>query len=88
MPCRHTGGVDVRLYSFLTLALDGVVWVVNATPQLLYPRERGRLHIVQVAAWGPRIGLSRYGEEIISCVNRVRNPSHTARIRSLYRLSC
>jgi hypothetical protein len=24
LPCRHRGGIDVKLYSFLTSAVDGV----------------------------------------------------------------
>jgi hypothetical protein len=35
-PCRHGGGVEVWLHSFLTPALDGVQWLIHPCP--LYPR--------------------------------------------------
>jgi len=50
MPCRHTAGVDVRLYSFLTLALDGCVRVCvcvggqRHAPAALPPRKRHATH--------------------------------------------
>ena len=39
MPLRHIVGVEVQLHSFLTSMLLWW-WVVNVTPQLLYPEER------------------------------------------------
>jgi hypothetical protein len=48
-------GVDVELYSFLNLGAGGG-WVVNITPQPLYPRERPGTHCV--VGWvGPWAGL-------------------------------
>jgi hypothetical protein len=38
LPCRHRGGVEIRLYSFFNLG-GRLGWVVNATSQLFYPRE-------------------------------------------------
>ena len=38
-------------------------WVVNATPQLLYPRERDPLLILQKAGWPPpTAGLKEFGK--------------------------
>jgi hypothetical protein len=73
MSCRHTGGVDVRLYSFLTLALDGGVGGQCHAPAALPPRKRHGTHCTG-GCMGPRTGLSRCAEEIISCVNGVFEP--------------
>jgi hypothetical protein len=43
-----------------TLAVVGV-WVVNATPRPLYPRERPGTHFI--VGWvGFRVGLDEYGK--------------------------
>jgi hypothetical protein len=45
MPWRPRGEVDVQLYSFFNIGA-GSGWVVNATPQPLYPQERPDAHCV------------------------------------------
>ena len=44
-------GVEVKLYSFFNLGARWV-WVVNATPRPLYPRERPGTHCEE-AEWAP-----------------------------------
>ena len=61
-------GADVELYSFFNLnARWG--WTVNATPRLLYPRERLGTHFI--GGWvGPRTGLDGCGK---ACLHRDSN---------------
>ena len=60
------------------------VWVVNATPRPLYPRERPGTHCT--GGWvGPR-GRSRQMRKI-STPTGIRSPYHPVRSESLYRLS-
>ena len=58
----HEGPVGEHRYSStlsLTSTLD--VWVVNATPRPLYPRERPGTHCI--GGWvGPRAGLNGCGK--------------------------
>ena len=50
-------GVEVYLYSFFALSARWG-WVVNATPQLLYPWERPGIHCI--GGWvAPRASLDR-----------------------------
>jgi hypothetical protein len=49
MPSRLTGGRGIAR-AILDLGARRW-WLVNATPQPLYPRERETAHIVQVAGW-------------------------------------
>jgi hypothetical protein len=49
-PRRSRGGVDVWLYSFFNLGARWE-WVVNATPRLLYPRERPGTHCIGGSVW-------------------------------------
>ena len=57
-------------------------WVVNATPRLLYPRERSGTHCE--GGWvGPRAGLDGCGK---SRPTGIRSPDRPARSQSLYRL--
>jgi hypothetical protein len=51
-PWRPRGRVEVYLYCFLNLGTRWG-WVVNATPQPLYPRERDPVPIVQEGGWAP-----------------------------------
>jgi hypothetical protein len=44
VPCRHRGGVEVRLYSFLTSSLDGR-WEVITTARPVYPGESASIPI-------------------------------------------
>ena len=46
------GAVEVYLYSFFNLGARWV-WVVNATAQPLYPRERDPVPILQEVGWAP-----------------------------------
>jgi hypothetical protein len=58
-------------------------WVVNATSQQLYPREKPGTHCIGV--WvGPRAGLDGCGK---SRPTDIRSPYHPVRSKSLYRLS-
>jgi len=58
-------------------------WVVNATPRLLYLRERPSTHCI--GSWvGLRAGLDRCGK---SRLHRDSIPGCAARSESLYRLS-
>ena len=60
MPRRPRGGAEVWFYSFFNLGTKRV-WVVNATPRLLYPWERPGTHCT--GGWvGPRAGLDGYGK--------------------------
>jgi hypothetical protein len=45
IPWRPRGGVDLWLYSFFNIGA-GSGWVVNATPQPLYARERPDAHCI------------------------------------------
>ena len=47
---KAQGGVEVYLYSFFNLSARWG-WVVNATPQPIYSRERDPVPIVQEAEW-------------------------------------
>ena len=59
-------------------------WVVKATPQPLYPRERSCIHCV--GGWvGPRAGLDVCGN---LASTGIRSPDRPGRSESLYRLSC
>lgn len=71
MPYRPRGAVEHRIYSFLILALD--VWVLNATPRSLSPRESLATHC-RGDRVNPRVDLDGYGEEQISCSDRFSNP--------------
>jgi len=58
-------------------------WVVNATPQPLYPRERPGTHCI--GGWvSPKAGLDRSGKS--RSPTSVRSPDRPARSKSLYRL--
>ena len=60
-----------------------MVWVVNVTTRLLYPRERPGAHCIGV--WvSPRAGLDGSGE---SRITWIRFPHRPARSESLHRLS-
>ena len=59
-------------------------WVVNATPQPLYPRERNQVPIVQEAGWAP--GPVWTGAQNLD-PTRSRFPDPPACGKSLYRLS-
>jgi hypothetical protein len=59
-------------------------WVVKATPQPLYPRERPCTHYI--GGWvGPRAGLDACGN---LASTGIRSPERPARSESLYRLDC
>ena len=59
-------------------------WVVNATPRLLYPRERSGNNCI--GGWvGPRVGLDGYVQS--RPPTGIRSPDRPARSESLYRLS-
>jgi hypothetical protein len=60
-------------------------WVVNATPQLLYSRERNPVHIVREDRWA--LGLVWMGAEYIAPPTGIRYPNPPACTESLYRLS-
>ena len=54
------GGLEVQLYSSFNLGARWV-WVVNATPRQLYPRERPGTHCT--GGWvGLRAGLNKCGK--------------------------
>jgi hypothetical protein len=59
-------------------------WVVNATPRLLYPRERDPVPIVQEAGWAPG-PVWTVAENLAP--TGILTPDHPARSESLYRLS-
>ena len=59
------------------------MWVVNATPRPLYPRERDPVTIAQEAVWAPRPVWK--GAENVGCTG-IRFPESTARSKPLYRL--
>ena len=55
----HRGGLK---YIFtLSLTLSNMVWMINATPRPLYPRERPGTHFVGGLV-GPRAGLDGCGK--------------------------
>ena len=83
MSRRPRGGVEVQLYSFFNLGAR-CCWVVNATPQSIYPRERDTLPIVQDAGWAP--GQFWTGVENLATTG-LRSPYRPARSESLHRLS-
>jgi hypothetical protein len=56
----------------------------KATPQLLYPRERDPVPIVQKAGWDS--GTALMGPENLA-PTEFRSPDRPARTESLYRLS-
>jgi len=58
-------------------------WVVNATPRLLYPRERDPVPIVWEAGLAP--GPDWTGGEYLA-PSGIRSPDRPARSESLYRL--
>jgi len=60
------------------------VWVANATPRPLYPRERDSGPFVWEAAWAP--GPAWTGAENLAPTG-IRSPDRPARSESLYRLS-
>ena len=61
-----------------------MVWVVNATPRPIYPRERDPVPIVLEAGWTP--GPVWTSGENLAC-SGIRSPDLPARSESLYRLS-
>jgi len=64
MPVRHRRGVEVRLYSFLSLVLVGVSGQCHALPPLTLGRSPSAYWS---GGWGwLRTGLDGYGEEKIS----------------------
>ena len=74
----HKGPEGEKRYSStpsLSLALDGGGWVVNATPRLLYHRERLRTHCI--SSW-------RGAENLAP--NRIRSLDRPACSESLYQL--
>jgi len=60
------------------------VWVVNATPRPLYPRERPGTHCMRLTRPHRRSGRVRK----FSTPTGIRSPYHPACSESLYRLSC
>ena len=60
-------------------------WVVNATPQTLYYRDREPARIVQRAGWAP--GPVWRGAENLAPPTGILSLDLPARIESLYRLS-
>jgi hypothetical protein len=59
-PRRLKMGVNVLFYSFFNLG-DRWVWVVKATPRLLYPRERPGTN--SIGDWmGPSACQDEYGK--------------------------
>jgi hypothetical protein len=75
-------GAPVQRYSFLNL---GAIWrwVVNATPPLLYPRERAPVPTVQEVGRAP--GPAWTGAENLAPTG-IRSPNRPIRSESLYRL--
>ena len=60
---RPIGGVQVKLYSFLTMALEAVSVQLH-TPAALYPRERAGTDCTR--GWvGPRAGVDRCGKSCL-----------------------
>ena len=83
----HEGpeGVDkVSFYSFFSLGTRNG-WVVNATPQSLYPHKRDPVRIVQEAEWAP--GPVQTGMANIAPTD-IRSPDLRACSVTLYRLRC
>jgi hypothetical protein len=78
---KPRGVADVKLYSSFDLAARWQ-WVLNITPQPLYPRE-DPVTIVQQAGWAP--GSVWTGAENLSPTG-IRSPDRPARSESLYRL--
>jgi hypothetical protein len=60
MPRRPRGGEDVQLYSVFNLCTRWG-WVINATPQSLYSRERPGTHCTGGCV-GRRAGLDECGK--------------------------
>jgi hypothetical protein len=70
------------LYSFLSFDTRWG-WVVNATPQPLYPRERDPVHIVQVAGSAQGPGLDGCGKS-----GPLTGIGATDRSEAVFRLLC
>jgi hypothetical protein len=68
-------------YSFFNLGARWD-WVVNATPQPLYPRGRDPARIVQEDSWAPRSVWTGAGN---LAPTGVRSPDRPSRSKSLYR---
>ena len=60
-----------------------MIWVINATPRPLYPRERDPVPIVQEAGWAPEPVWT--GVEKLA-LTRICPPDRPARSESQYRL--
>jgi hypothetical protein len=63
-------------------------WVVNATLWPLYPRETGRMLIVQEAGWAPRPVWTGVWKRKFLAHAWIRTRNLLARSESLYCLSC
>jgi len=80
-PGGPIGWVEVQLNSFLTLAIEGVVWSASR-PGRLYPRERPGTHCT--GGWvGRGAGLNRCGK---SRPTGIRSPVPPAHSESQYQL--
>ena len=71
MQCRHRGGEDVKLYSFLTLALGGGEGgvVIPGHGSLILPGKSPGTQCTGGRV-GPRTGLDGCGQEEISFPHR------------------
>jgi len=56
-PYKHTGGVGVRLHSYLTFALYENAWSASA-PAALSPGERSPSTLYTAACEGAKVGLN------------------------------
>jgi hypothetical protein len=66
--------VEVKLHSFLTLALDGGEWLASLSSRFT-PEERA-LCIQLIGGWvDPRAGLGVFGEDEIFSLSGIRTPS-------------
>jgi len=85
-PRRGYEGPEFEYIYSYTLSLTSccMEWVVKATPQPLYPRERPCIHCI--GGWvDPKAGLDGCGN---LASTGIRTPDRPARSESLYRLSC
>ena len=78
----QTGSRGIVLVTFNVDAMWA--WVVIATPWPLYPRETGRVPIVQEAEWAPGPVWTGVRKRTFLAHAWVRTPNRPARSESLY----
>jgi hypothetical protein len=78
-PWRHTAGVEVSLYPFLTSALDGGEWSTSRTVRVTPGKEPGYPLNSKVA--GPQNGSGRFWRTFVRRLLRTANLPLSRRLR-------